>query len=697
MAKRDLQDIKEEVRARADIVEIIGGYTQLKPGGKVFTGLCPFHADKNPSFRVSRTFQSYRCWSCGEKGDVFTFLQKKENLTFVEALEMLARRVGVPFERTAMSQERISEREEMHELNSLAVSYFRDRIGRSDEAKDYLAGRAILKETQDRFDIGFAQQDWEGLTSYLQRRRANLALAVKIGLIRERKETQGYIDYYRNRIMFPIHDRSGNVAGFGGRSMGDEQPKYINSPQSDIFNKSGLLYGLYFARQKLSADAPPVFVEGYTDVVTTHQAGFTQCVATLGTAMTEIHARMLVNYSHKVILCYDGDTAGINATLRGADVWNSMGVEDAEILVAQLPFGDDPDSMLRRGDASAFQLALDHASNRVDFEIALVLRRHETNTPEGRMAALDEIIPVLRTLRGKSILFHYEEQVSWLEPWYSRDPVVALKNIHARIQADQSSSNGTRSRQLGPTESVELQNRQPLQNQPVAKSSDSFVPNTQNWLQARSKSDGGYRKSGRFEDPGPPSDRTPPSLNLPALSAAEKAEYTLLRALFTGEWRSFILNKMSVDSFVSDQARELALRIVDTQPNSDGEINPLDVIRLIERESLASDEALAVQPDPPEMLPYEQPDSITGIYSAKMSNYLRDVVEDSETVLSNEPLNEATILGCLRRLEEYRAARAIRDLKETLKRDDLTEQQSTDYTRSLMELMRAHRGSATGS
>ena len=513
MAKRDLHDIKEEVRLRADVVEIIGGYTQLKQAGKNFTGLCPFHADKKPSFNVSPQFQSYRCWSCGEKGDVFTFLQKKENLTFIEALEMLARRVGIPFERTAASPERASEREEMHELNSLAVSYFRDKISKSDDARDYLASRGILKETQDRFDIGFAPPDWDGLATYLQRRRANLSLAAKIGLIRDRKESQGYVDYYRNRVMFPIHDRTGNVAGFGGRAMGDEQPKYINSPQSDIFNKSGLLYGLYFARQKLSADVPPVFVEGYTDVVTTHQAGFTQCVATLGTAMTESHARMLVNYSRKVILCYDADSAGINATLKGAAIWDAMGVEGAALLVARLPEGDDPDSLLKRGETAAFQLALDNAVPRVDFEIDLVMRRCDLATDKGRDRALSEIIPILATVHGSTNLDRYVHKLARLHPMHAFNPTRAMESILSDVNAFRRQTKNASSRRSRAHATIEQQNGAPLNNQappaayqPTNRGSEPFNPNTRNWQQAKNRFEGGYRKSGRYDEPKAPSD-----------------------------------------------------------------------------------------------------------------------------------------------------------------------------------------------
>ena len=196
--ERDLQAIKEEVRARSDIVEVIGQYTTLKRAGKTWKGLCPFHADKKPSFSVSPAMQYYTCWSCGEKGDVFTFVEKKENLDFIEALEFLARRAGIPFERKAMNREQLGEREQMVAINALAVRYYRERLGHSPEAQAYLAMRGILKQTQEQWDLGFAPNEWEGLSYYLQRQRADLGIAAKLGLIRVREGSGGTYDTFRN-------------------------------------------------------------------------------------------------------------------------------------------------------------------------------------------------------------------------------------------------------------------------------------------------------------------------------------------------------------------------------------------------------------------------------------------------------------------------------------------------------------------
>jgi DNA primase len=757
MAINNLQEIKEEIKSRINIVDVAGNYTRLKPQGKNFVGLCPFHADKRPSFRVSPSFQSYRCWSCGEKGDLFTFVEKKENLTFIEALEVLAKRAGVPFQRTQVSAERASEREEMHAINSLAVRFFRDRFNQSPDALRYLNSRAILKETQDRFDIGYAPPDWEALVEFLQRNRINMQLAEQLGLVRKRKDSSGWIDNYRHRLMFPIHDLLGNVAGFGGRAMGDEQPKYLNSPQSVIFNKSRLLYGLFFARQRLSSDVPPVFVEGYVDVVTAHQAGFTQCVATLGTAMTEEHARTLVRYNRKVILCYDGDTAGINATLKGAAVWDNMDVDGAQLLVASLPEGDDPDSMLRRGDTALFQKTLDAAIPRIDFELDLILNRHNTSREEGREAALREMIPVLSTIQVRTRLDKYVQRISRLHPMYNFNVTRALESILADIQTYRQQQAAKENRQNNYA-SVEQQNRQQLAEQPNSqqpytgpRQSQGFNPNTANWQRNGNRP---FNKNWRNEKQAPPADMRPPDLSLPALSAADKAERTLLRAMFDANWRTAISLQINSSLFDHPLAARAFDELLVAPCDADGKIDPAALVDALERQriELLSDtkeadpfleESVTKEHDPfaeddtqtdedpfkddlssvsasvqaqlddgsvesnPDYFPFPDtppPDDNDQEFFfdyggsddedpfAKLSAYIVDLLEESDSILSNEPLNEHTIAGCIRRLHERRAGQKIRNVKAELERTDLTFQQRKDLMDQLMVLTRAKRG-----
>ncbi len=674
---------------------MISDYTRLKPSGKGFTGLCPFHADKTPSFSVTPAFQSYRCWACGEKGDVFTFVQKKENLSFIEALEVLARKAGVPFDRSGFSSEQISERQEMLELNSIATGFFLDRFARSQSALDYLNSRSILKQTQDHFDIGYAPAEWDALANHLAKRHSNLALAAKIGLLRERKESSGYVDYYRNRLMFPIHDLHGNVVGFGGRAMGDEQPKYLNSPQSDVFNKSHLLYGLYFARQSLRTEIPPVFVEGYTDVVTAHQAGFEQCIATLGTAMTEDHAQILVRYSKRVILCYDGDSAGIKATLKGAEIWEQMKVEGAELLVARLPAGDDPDSILKRGDSAGFQRALDEAVPRIEYQIESALRTNDTSIESGRASALSEIVPVLATIRKRSVLDRYVQRVARLHEMYNFNVNRALESILADVQEYRARS-AQRTRGY---KTVEEQNGGPLEQPPTVRppinrtlrATEGFNPNTTNWQRAGERNTTGEFKRGykRNEPAPPPSDRTPPHVGIPALSAADKAERTLLRALMTADWHRVVADNMQGYLFASAEGREMAAWIISTPRGEDGAVDPMQLLSRIElmpnRVNIGEGHPSTSNADPAHLA--------GSVSVARLSDYIREVVEESTSNLLNEPLNEATISGCIRRLRDHREMLAIREIKDYLLRVDLTVDQRSDALRRLSELMRTQRGS----
>jgi DNA primase len=732
--ERDLQDIKEEVRARTDIVEIISGYTQLKRSGKNWTGLCPFHADKHPSFSVSPSTQGYRCWSCGEKGDVFTFVQKKQNIDFMEALEDLAKRAGVAFERRGHNPQIASEKEQMRELNRLAVEFYQDRLSRSDEARDYLAKRAILKPTQDQFEIGFAANEWEGLTFHLQKRRADLLLAAKMGLIKTREQERGggFYDTYRNRVMFPIHDVQGDVIGFGGRAMSpDEKAKYINSEQSALFDKSRTLYGLFFAKGKLSEQRPPVFVEGYVDVITAHQAGFTQCVATLGTSMTEEHARILARYSKRVVICYDADNAGISATLRGATVWESLGVEGAEVRVARLPAGEDPDSLLKRGDTAAFQAALDTAVPRVDFQIEIALRRHDLGSDAGKEEALAEVIPILASIRSLTQRDRHAQRLAHLHPSSQYNLTRAIEAILADAATYAAQSGGGRSPRDRGYPRTEEANGAPLQEQPYPPTYrpasrerwGQFDPGTRNVVRKgdgsgpggygngygsgsgqsgypRNGSDyggrsGGYGRGKDRNPPRPASDSTPPSLQTPALNGAQKAERTLLRALLAPETRANLLAQLDPKMLQTPQGQGLFAYVARTPANSEGGIDTLPLLRQIERDEEEAD----TQKDSGEKKGNSEVEDEpawqelqTRKRAPKISEYLRDLLEDSGSVMSNEPLNEVVVADCIRKLHKYRADQDKFKLAELLNRPDLTPEQQTAIIEQYHQRMREMRG-----
>jgi DNA primase len=725
--ERDLQEIKEEIRARSDIVEIISGYTKLKRTGKTWTGLCPFHNDKKPSFSVVPQLGIYKCFSCGESGDLFKFVQKKENLDFMEALEWLARRAGIPFERRSGNPEQASERQQALELNTLAIRFFQDRLARSQDAKDYLARRAILKSTQEQWDIGFAPPEWDTLTYYLQQRRANLELAMKIGLIKPRKqEGSGYYDAYRGRIMFPIHDLSGNVIGFGGRVMNpEEEPKYLNSPDSFLFPKSRTLYGLYFARKKLSGDTPPVFVEGYVDVITTHQAGFTQCVATLGTSMTEDHAKMLSKINPRVIICYDADRAGINATLRGASVWEGLGIENADVRVARLPAGEDPDSLLRKGETAIFQLALDDAVPRVDFLIEMALKRYDLDTETGRDAALAEAIPILASVRSLTARDRYAQRIAYLHPSHGYNLGRAIEQIlmDAEMYARQNQNGHSPRTQGYPL--TEQSNRGPMQEQPGPPT--YRPPSQQQWGQAQQggwphtrevihkgdgqgnagkwqrDSNGNWTRKRRQE--GPPSDPTPPSLAPPALTKAEKAERQLLRGLFNAEWRVTILNHVREDLLITPYGRRVYQWAARTPAHSDGGLDPGPLLRAaMEEEEISSPAAVSTYDawatddkapgDPLEIKNSEQ--ASPGRHFAKFSDFIRELLEESPYLVSNDSFNAATVQGCLRVLQKHRDEYELRLIQERLGQARTPEERRAIYEQ-YHQKMRAMRGTPGGA
>jgi len=708
---RDLQDIKEEVRTRSDIVEIVSQHTRLKKSGKNWTGLCPFHADKKPSFSVSPLLQNYKCWSCGEGGDVFTFVQKKENLDFVEALEWLARRAGIPFERKGVSPERASEREQMYELNRLAVQYYQDRLARSPEARDYLAGRAILKATQDQWDIGYAPPDWDGLTGFLTQKRVDLELAARIGLLKTRKETGGNYDTFRNRMMFPIHDVQGRVIAFGGRAMAAEDPnaefkeaKYLNSEQSLLFDKSRTLYGLFFARKKLSGETPAVFVEGYMDVIATHQAGFTQCVATLGTSLTEDHARLLARYNPRVVICYDGDEAGIKATLRGAVTWESIGIEQAEVRVARLPKGDDPDSLLKRGETAEFQKALDNAIPRVDFQMELALRRHDLGTENGRDNALAELIPILATVPSLTQRDRFAQKIAYLHPSHNYDIGRAITQILADVETvarqirerrsprddgyplTENANRGTLGTQPPPNSYRPAEQRQWSNGQPTWPNTQGIVRRGDNGSGGNSpwkkegyngngggySNGGGYGKGkqGRYRT-GPVGDPTPPPLDAPLLTGVEKAERQLLRALLSPQWRVYILSRIQEASLVTDFGKRMYAWAARTPAQSDGSIDPLPLLRQVQEEEAKQQRLEDTLRDTKPSFRAEEGESSdenpfaadasgsTTRIPAKFSNFISDIVEDSLLLVSNELLNEAAITDCIRRLNKERDRREL--------------------------------------
>jgi len=353
-----------EVRERTDIIELVSQYVDLKRSGANHMGLCPFHSEKSPSFSVHAGRQFYHCFGCGVGGDAFSFLMQIEGLAFPDAVRRLAERAGIELEERQLSPEeerRQEQRERLFRVNELAAEYFHRLLmeGPAGEpCRQYLKRRGYGRKAAAEYQIGYAADVWEGLTKYLQEQGVNLEAARTLGLIRESQKGRGDYDLFRGRLMFPIYDLSGRPVAFGGRVLDNSKPKYINSPESPIYHKGRVLFGLYQARQAMRQNGEVILVEGYFDQLALYRAGFPQVVATCGTALTADHARMLKRYVQKAILLFDQDEAGKQATFKAMAALQEEGVP---ALVIELPKGDDPDSFVQSQGPEAFRQRLQQA------------------------------------------------------------------------------------------------------------------------------------------------------------------------------------------------------------------------------------------------------------------------------------------------------------------------------------------------
>lgn len=383
-------ELIEEVRMKNDIVDVISGYVRLQKKGSSYFGLCPFHNEKSPSFSVSGIKQMYYCFGCGAGGNVITFLMEYENAGFQEAVKMLADRAGIKLPEMEYSEEarrKESRRAKLLEINKEAAKYFYYML-RSPKGKvgyQYLAKRELSDETMKKFGLGFADGAGSDLTAYLRSKGYEDELIKESGLIGF-DEKRGIHDKFWNRVMFPIQDSNHRVIGFGGRVMGDAKPKYLNSPETMIFDKSRNLYGLNFARTSRKGNI--ILCEGYMDVIAMHQAGFTQAVASLGTAFTTGQASLLRRYTEEVLLAYDSDGAGVNAALRAIGILKESGLRGR--VINMQPY-KDPDEFMKNLGAEAFQERIDQAENSFFFELRILEQNYNMDDPESKTAFHREI------------------------------------------------------------------------------------------------------------------------------------------------------------------------------------------------------------------------------------------------------------------------------------------------------------------
>jgi DNA primase len=385
----------DEVRRAIDIVELISSAVALKKRGKNYLGLCPFHEEKTPSFSVSPEKQMYHCFGCGVGGNVFTFLMESERVSFVEAVRTLAERAGVTLpSATQEDRERATEQEILYDACRRAGLHFHRNLTSTQEGKaalEYLRGRGFSDETIRKFGLGYSINSWDDLLKYAQQEKLDLSVLEKAGLILKREDGSGLYDRFRGRAMFPIFSVSGRTIAFGARKLHAEDPlgKYINSPETPIYSKSHVLYGLSHAREAIREKGFAILVEGYADLISVYQAGIENIVATSGTALTEEQTRLIGRYAQAITLVYDADSAGSRAALRGVDVIIENGFD---VSIATLPEKDDPDSFIRRQGADGFQQLLKDAVSFLDFKAGMFQAEGLLETPEGKARALRSIV-----------------------------------------------------------------------------------------------------------------------------------------------------------------------------------------------------------------------------------------------------------------------------------------------------------------
>lgn len=393
------QSVKEEIKRVADIVEVIGKFVQLKQAGQNLLGLCPFHAEKTPSFTVSPSKQIFHCFGCRKGGDVFTFWMDYHKITFPEALKDLAERYQISLPKGPWSSsetEKWSERATLIKINELACAYFQEKLLRSEKgsaARTYLAGRGMVKEIVSRFRIGYAPDDWNGISRILKGQ--DLECACKVGLVIPRKN-EGYYDRFRGRVIFPIFDVSGRILGFGGRVLDDSTPKYMNTPESPLFHKGRILYGFQDSHEAIRRSGRAVIVEGYMDFLSLKRHGFNEVVATLGTALTREHIRTLRGYAKEAVVVFDSDAAGRAAASKTLPVFLDEEFSARAIL---LPENEDPDSFVNGHGLPAFQDLLTRAPSIFDFFVDLQLAQ-VGDSIESRLGILKQIVPLLCDLKN---------------------------------------------------------------------------------------------------------------------------------------------------------------------------------------------------------------------------------------------------------------------------------------------------------
>jgi len=395
-------ELVEEIRDRSDIVEVISDRVLLKKSGANYKGLCPFHSEKTPSFTVSPAKQIFHCFGCNEGGNVYQFVMKIENLSFPDSVLLLARRYGINIVEQKVKGVNSSQKNTLYDVNAMAAEFFQRQLSELPQgktAREYLRKRGITKNIIESFKIGYASPSWDGVHQFLKKKGISADIQNSAGLIKERENGGGYVDRFRERIIFPISDSEGRIVGFGGRVLNDtdSRPKYLNSPETLVYKKGNILYGLHITKDLIRKSKDAFLVEGYFDLITAYQHGIKNVIATSGTALTEDHARLLRRYTETVTLVFDGDEAGRNASNRGGIVLLNGGVK---VKVIPLPQGNDPDSFIREKKGDGFFNISKGSKPFMEYIINKESAESDLKSIDGRVKCINAVIPFLSLMNN---------------------------------------------------------------------------------------------------------------------------------------------------------------------------------------------------------------------------------------------------------------------------------------------------------
>ena len=431
----------DEIRERTDLVAVISRHVALKKSGKKLSGLCPFHQERTPSFTVDAEKQLWFCFGCQSGGNVFHFLMKAEGLSFPEAAERLAREAGLPLAHSAEQDRRRSERDILATVNLAAARFYRDQLNSSSgvRARELLEKRGVSPALTKQFGLGYAPAGWEVLWKHLRASGYEEQGIVRAGLALPRSQGQGFYDRFRDRLVFPILDLDRRVLGFGGRILSGDEVKYLNSPETPLFQKGRTLYGLPYARARMAEAGRAILVEGYLDLIACHQFGFTEAVATLGTALTAQHLEIIRRQASRVYVAFDSDSAGLAATMRARPLFTEA---DLEVRVVTVLQDHDPDSWLHEAGEQAFQQALDESVGMVEWQLRRLAQKYQGQNDEERLGLIREAVPILTQVEDAFERAHYVKRLAeeWCHPHLERMSLME-EALHQELRR--------RSKQLG--------------------------------------------------------------------------------------------------------------------------------------------------------------------------------------------------------------------------------------------------------